>query len=83
MILGNVTSVYIINFRYRSYMNMFYIFAANETCLITGGAGYPGYRLGKYLSSQGFRVILLDVHEEFDSRSDNIQYIKASIFLLH
>lgn len=56
---------------------------SNETCLITGGAGYPGYRLGKYQSSQGFRVILLDVREEFDFHCDNMQYIKASIFLLH
>ena len=50
-----------------------------ETHLVTGGGGYPGFRLGQSLASKGFRVILLDNSECTQKLSDcNMHFIKVN-----
>ncbi|XP_041362474.1 short-chain dehydrogenase/reductase family 42E member 1-like isoform X1 [Gigantopelta aegis] len=47
--------------------------------LVTGGAGFPGFSLGKKLSQMGHRVRLLDAKESAWIIPDNIDFVKVDI----
>ena len=50
--------------------------SVSETHLVTGGGGYPGYRLGKALLQKGYNVVLFDIREPCDS-VEGMEFIKV------
>ena len=50
--------------------------SVSETHLVTGGGGYPGYRLGKALLQKGYNVVLFDIREPSDS-VEGMEFIKV------
>ncbi|XP_043562593.1 short-chain dehydrogenase/reductase family 42E member 1 isoform X1 [Chiloscyllium plagiosum] len=53
--------------------------SATETILITGGAGYLGYRLGCALHRVGRKVILFDIQKPIQHVPDTVAFIKGDI----
>ncbi|XP_012681088.2 putative short-chain dehydrogenase/reductase family 42E member 2 [Clupea harengus] len=47
--------------------------------LVTGGAGYFGFRLGRTLASQGVRVVLLDLHKPLWDVPDGAVFYQSDI----
>ncbi|KAK7940355.1 hypothetical protein WMY93_003681 [Mugilogobius chulae] len=50
-----------------------------EKVLVTGGAGYFGFRLGKALAAQGMSVVLLDVNRPPKELPEGVQFIQSDI----
>ncbi|XP_077567801.1 short-chain dehydrogenase/reductase family 42E member 1 [Stigmatopora nigra] len=53
--------------------------AREETCLITGGCGYFGYRLATHLRKNGVKVILFDVIAPKNDGLDGITLVHGDI----
>lgn len=51
----------------------------SKTVLVTGGAGFIGAHLSKFLSHQGFKVIILD---KIETHKANLQYLGVEAELL-
>lgn len=47
--------------------------------LVTGGAGFFGFRLGKALARQGISVILLDLHQPRWELPDGAVFLQVSL----
>lgn len=54
---------------------------SQETHLVTGGGGYPGFWLGKRLASRGHKVILLDVREPTWTMKPGMEFLKVGILV--
>lgn len=50
-----------------------------EKVLVTGGAGFFGFRLGKALARQGISVILLDLHQPRWEIPDGAVFLQVSL----
>ncbi len=48
-----------------------------ECHLVTGGGGYPGFRLGLALHKKGHAVILFDIREPSEAMPDGMKFIKV------
>ncbi|XP_061621525.1 short-chain dehydrogenase/reductase family 42E member 1 isoform X5 [Phyllopteryx taeniolatus] len=53
--------------------------ALAETCLITGGCGYFGYRLAAHLHKNGAKVILFDVIHPKEDVPEGITFVQGDI----
>jgi len=51
----------------------------SELHLVTGGGGYPGFRLAMALLKRGHRVRLLDLHPLRDVLPEGVTFIQVSI----
>lgn len=54
-----------------------------EKALVTGGAGFFGFRLGKALARQGISVILLDLHQPRWELPDGAVFLQVSLKNIH
>ncbi|KAG7317364.1 hypothetical protein KOW79_019662 [Hemibagrus wyckioides] len=50
-----------------------------EKALVTGGAGFFGFRLGKALARQGISVILLDLHQPQRELPDGAVFLQGDV----
>ena len=50
---------------------------ARHVHLVTGGAGFPGFSLGKRLAQMGHRVRLLDINEPVWIIPEDIDFVKV------
>ncbi|XP_012937841.1 short-chain dehydrogenase/reductase family 42E member 1 [Aplysia californica] len=50
-----------------------------EIHVVTGGGGFPGFSLAKYLARKGHHVKLIDVKEPVWDLEANMEFIKGSI----
>ncbi|KAK3532631.1 hypothetical protein QTP86_027374, partial [Hemibagrus guttatus] len=51
----------------------------SEKALVTGGAGFFGFRLGKALARQGISVILLDLHQPQWELPDGAAFLQGDV----
>lgn len=54
-----------------------------QKALVTGGAGFFGFRLGKALARQGVSVILLDLHQPRWELPDGAVFLQVSLTSIH
>ncbi|XP_013412218.1 short-chain dehydrogenase/reductase family 42E member 1 [Lingula anatina] len=50
-----------------------------EKHIVTGGGGYPGYRLGKALVAEGIQVVLFDIIEPCGELLESMEFVKGDI----
>uniref|UniRef100_A0A2C9K918 3-beta hydroxysteroid dehydrogenase/isomerase domain-containing protein n=1 Tax=Biomphalaria glabrata TaxID=6526 RepID=A0A2C9K918_BIOGL len=50
-----------------------------EVHVVTGGAGFPGFSLGKQLTKKGHLVRLFDIKEPVWELEDGMEFIKGDI----
>ena len=48
-----------------------------ETHLVTGGGGYPGYRLAKALQEKGHNVVIFDIRAPTELLAKGIKFVKV------
>ena len=52
-----------------------------EIHVVTGGGGYAGFALGKYLAKKGHNVRLVDVREPVWDLEDGLEFFKVILFV--